>query len=824
MPLPGQEGLEEFIDNLDPETKEALATFHVITTDLWVRDDAEARFDYEMPSRYGVDWNQNGIIDLPNSRDYVLNRTTWNTSVGCGCLSSDPTTCAREPARFRVRFDASQSETGIWRNEEKPQELINDEIRRALRLPAGARVPLPFNELTQTGAPYRLVKAPRPIGGTAGDFDWTIQEQSGRQVAATGPRPMICLEEGAHDVTLTVGRDTLNRRIVVEDHLIVVLGDSFAAGEGAPEGVILPFDHQWIGPDGNDITLDAAESTVAHKFLLEQPALWADPGGPPPVRIGRREQLFRPSLILDGPPILSKTIFEPDWEAMAAAGTNDTFFAHLQGHRSSFTHASQFAIELERASPRSSVTFINLAQTGATIDTGILGPYSGTDKVARFVDLNTSQRQSLEALLGPADGAPGTQAARAADALYMSIGGNDAGFANIIAALFAAWETISNDLIQIQDAFHDGNWNSVKHLDPFFSQALEDAGALPGLEDLPARYDALGAVIDRWRVDGYLDGPAHLIAPPFFGTARLDAVPNAPFTRRSGVGDLGYCEVTTADARVVGPITIPVDISPLSMRWADRNVHSLMIKVMSEAAARQGWVFVNQGDTPRAHGLCAATPAGFSRADYAPTHLVQIDPAPASGVPVRWYNGPYDSEVLQRGNAIENEGQFHPNIYGYAWVRELLKAASPRFETEFSGAWYTDPDDSFDGAGGFTQSPGVHEVFRLDPGSLDVDILRVLASKGESVSFRLRRLDERLAVTIFAENGQPLVSTAQWPGTVQMPGPIVSATAPRTGRYYVAVHDAENVQFDPVTGQGDSVRADAPASYAVPRRAHLVRQ
>ena len=85
--------------------------------------------------------------------------------------------------------------------------------------------------------------------------------------------------------------------------------------------------------------------------------------------------------------------------------------------RSVHAAPAQAALALERSSPRSSVTLVHLACSGATVDAGLLGPQVAAGQ-------GSSQVEQAVALLG----------GREADLVLVSIGGNDVGFTSILQA------------------------------------------------------------------------------------------------------------------------------------------------------------------------------------------------------------------------------------------------------------------------------------------------------------------------------------------------------------------------------------------------------
>lgn len=78
---------------------------------------------------------------------------------------------------------------------------------------------------------------------------------------------------------------------------------------------------------------------------------------------------------------------------------------------------AQAALRLEKSSPKTSVTFVYVACTGATVNAGILGAQRANGQT-------TSQVEQAAALIGD----------RTVDVLTLSIGGNDVGFTSILSA------------------------------------------------------------------------------------------------------------------------------------------------------------------------------------------------------------------------------------------------------------------------------------------------------------------------------------------------------------------------------------------------------
>jgi hypothetical protein len=93
-------------------------------------------------------------------------------------------------------------------------------------------------------------------------------------------------------------------------------------------------------------------------------------------------------------------------------------------HRSANSGQAQAALAVERADPRTSVTFLHLSCSGATILKGLRGDYEGIEPDCADQHDNRPQIDQVRDLVGE----------REIDALLTSIGGNDAYFSKIVEA------------------------------------------------------------------------------------------------------------------------------------------------------------------------------------------------------------------------------------------------------------------------------------------------------------------------------------------------------------------------------------------------------
>lgn len=93
-----------------------------------------------------------------------------------------------------------------------------------------------------------------------------------------------------------------------------------------------------------------------------------------------------------------------------------------QAHRSTLAAASETALAIEQSDPHTSVTFVMLSASGASIDQGLLGPEAGIEDPAYTLP---AQIAELKQIIG----------SRKIDVLTLSVGGNDIGFSDVIQRL-----------------------------------------------------------------------------------------------------------------------------------------------------------------------------------------------------------------------------------------------------------------------------------------------------------------------------------------------------------------------------------------------------
>lgn len=232
-------------------------------------------------------------------------------------------------------------------------------------------------------------------------------------------------------------------------------------------------------------------------------------------------------------------------------------------HRSAWAGPSQAAAILENSDPYTSVTFISLACSGATINTpiddnpddgrineatfqgaGLLAPYSGIEPKGNFdASMSPWQPTQMEQAARIADG-------RAIDALTISGGGNDMHFATVIT------DCVLSDC--------STNETTRKRLNNDFAE-------------LPKRYQELADFItgDRNR-----NG-----APALNITPDRVFITEYPDPTRNMNGD--WCETNQIDDPL---LSLPATgIMKHEMAWASANVVNSLNTMIKNEADKHGW-------------------------------------------------------------------------------------------------------------------------------------------------------------------------------------------------------------------------------------------
>ncbi|MBI1325449.1 hypothetical protein GC170_19975 [bacterium] len=373
------------------------------------------------------------------------------------------------------------------------------------------------------------------------EYVWKLTPESGNAepVETRGESPKVSLQAGVWKAEVTELRDgqvidTGTGDVTVKDILVVAIGDSYGSGEGNPE-LSQRFDLHWsyrhmtaaqlASADLNGVS--SSRFPWAWQVNTTAPALWARSGDPTQTQQSRL------------------------------------------AHRSVLAYSAQYAMALEKADPHTSVTYVSVAQSGATIPTLMNQPNVAAEDGSTPLP---PQLPELAKIIGD----------RPIDTLVVSIGGNDAGFADIVKKM-----ALSNF---------------------FMPDLLPKAAAAAGLTS--ANADAIAAKVlaklqsrpplgMQWVLDTYQANTANLAA----NYGRLDEAIRKNFTVNQ-VAITEYPDVSRVKVRGIdgnpvnwwGPVVFDllpgVAVNSTQAMVATKLIAEPLNATIAQAAASNGWVYV----------------------------------------------------------------------------------------------------------------------------------------------------------------------------------------------------------------------------------------
>ena len=204
------------------------------------------RFSWVMADRFIDSDDENSLPDLPNTFEYVHNLAPQY------CMSNS---CDFIEPTFSIDFDAGRS------------------------------IVIPNRQLQELDSAESLKRV----------YHWIVIDPMNSQIVTQymGPNPhwTVTLSEGIYDVSMTiylasdvlttgmpagvVAQNTISNRVLIEDILIVSIGDSFSSGEGNPErGRLNPYPDALWANDGSSspISIVNQRHRRAHRSTLGWPA------------------------------------------------------------------------------------------------------------------------------------------------------------------------------------------------------------------------------------------------------------------------------------------------------------------------------------------------------------------------------------------------------------------------------------------------------------------------------------------------------------------------------------------------------------------------
>ena len=266
---------------------------------------------------------------------------------------------------------------------------------------------------------HRIIARVHNASSAGGVCIWQLEKQVGRawkgrairRPCREAVRLDVPYPTGARITVRTSGGKAVNTNVKVRDVFIVGLGDSYASGEGNPD----------------------------------RPVRWRDDRS---ASFGRIRDLD-----LSGYPARKSTSISYQGRQMIGPSA---FWLSQPCHRSLYSHQLRVALHLALEDPHRAVTFLGLSCSGAEITSGLLIPWKGVERFpvrnrqsqigkaavaqcggSRYVTRNYASSFTDGGRVPSLDGLAlqrcPPERARKIDLVLLNIGGNDIGFAKLVA-------------------------------------------------------------------------------------------------------------------------------------------------------------------------------------------------------------------------------------------------------------------------------------------------------------------------------------------------------------------------------------------------------
>lgn len=413
--------------------------------------------------------------------------------------------------------------------------------------------------------------------GAIANYAWSILKPDGTSIDLSGQNVSVKLvDDTTYTVTLTVsganGTHTDQQLVHVNNILVLGMGDSFASGEGNPE----------VRRNNNP------------NYLFEEFAqlgVWADGG----------------SQSMD------------NW--------------HHAAHRSTKAGFALVAADMEQADPKTSVTFVHVAQSGAEITDGLVSydphkPLKGKDG---FAQNPTPQLAFAKSIIGD----------RRIDKALISIGVNDIGFSHVIESYVKRF--------QIGTLFNTIGVGHTVDLDDIRDELRQRVA------ELPARYALLDQQLRSVFASNDIGGKIVLAGYPEVFRNELGQIDTGTLSdvdagMSGGLKQFLYAVGLGAFVNIRNP---PLQIDFGEAMHAMEHAYLPLISAQRAASAVHGWQYVPATDA----WLTKGYPANIRGADS-------------------FFRTVNEARRYQGGNwKTGGDGAVHPNEQGHRALADGLNAA-----------------------------------------------------------------------------------------------------------------------------------------------------
>lgn len=486
---------------------------------------------------------------------------------------------------------------------------------------------------------HRVVVALKGMAEPHVDCRWITSElvgadeRAGPESAVTRPctEPMLFAAPYPAGLAVRVeigGVAVASAEIKVTDLFVVGIGDSFGSGEGNPD--------------------------VPVRFSPERTIAYGSTGGSGdlagyPARVGPWKQV-----------------------GDAAFVNGNARWLDQACHRSLYSYQLRAALELAVEDPHRAVTFAGFACSGAEVTWGLFLRYKGNEwvptppdlsQISAVADAQCGRREAPKVDMPEAFHMHGEipelhgglalskcpiEKARKIDLLLMSVGGNDIGFARLVANAVLSDESLVRNL---------GGW---------FGQVHGNRESQDLLTRLDQRYKAMNRAVH---------GILHM---PWQESDRVILTAYPPFALLDDAGNM--CRDGSAGMEVFSEFKI-TQKAALSSSWlADK-----LDQVMQKSAAAHGWSFAEaHRKTFVGRGLCAGHTNGLGPlvddlrlprrqggGAWHPYNPAHYEPYAAR---LRWFRTPNDAFLTGNFHAAGSVMQKVLKLDSFSWFQVLLAA------------------------------------------------------------------------------------------------------------------------------------------------------